>query len=270
MRLYMNTNTDMVTSTSIKKDIDFTDEICADGICCFLSIPKGQNHLGIWKSFLKRGNASHGIKLLYSGIQVKDVICNPCKCLDFYLKEVSNANGVNLQVLLRCTIYGKKCRPYTCNEFPDKANSFMHDIPAPCIYNEYIASKEYIKLKHKHVFRLYYAIKDDPGLLNRIFPNHSGEETRKKLNEYYNLVKICAIWDGKQSEYFILEVPRSNSVLHISKEHPKIESIAQAYNQWQGHIEGWLEKNYGVNWEKHLEQAIKQEEDRLESVKTLK
>lgn len=65
-------------------------------------------------------------------------------------------------------------------------------------------------------------------------------------------------------------MPKSNSVLYISKEHPKIECIAQAYNQWQGHIEGWLEKNYGVNWEKHLEQAIKQEEDRLESVKTVK
>ena len=34
------------------KPISFTDDICADGICCFMSIPRKQTHLGMWKTFI--------------------------------------------------------------------------------------------------------------------------------------------------------------------------------------------------------------------------
>src|SRR3990172_6789326 len=74
------------------KPISFTDDICADGICCFMSIPRNQTHLGMWKAFLKRRNASYGVKLLYTGTQAKDIVYNPCRCLEFYLKEVNTEN----------------------------------------------------------------------------------------------------------------------------------------------------------------------------------
>ncbi len=244
-------------------NIGFTNDVCADGICCFMSIPRKQNHLGIWKPFLQRRSASYGIKLLYTSQQTKDIIYNPCRCLDFYLKEITTPDGNTINVLLRCGIFGKKCRPYTCTEFPDKADSFMYDIPAPCAYNEYIANENYVALKHKQVFRLFYAIKDDRKLLGKISPGCTTDETREKLNQCKGIVKVGAVWDGKPSEYFLLEVPKVNSVLHASDKHPKIEGIKQAYDIWQGHIESWLERHYGTEWQDHLDRAIVQENDGL-------
>lgn len=249
------------------KNIDLTGDICADGICCFMSIPREQTHLGILKYFLKRRNASYGIKLLYTALQTKDIVYNPCKCLDFYLKEVSTSGGTSLQVQLRCGIFSKRCRPYTCKEFPDKADSFMYDIPAPCVYNEYIASERYVRLKHKQVFRLFYAIKDDHKLMGKISPGHTAEEIRKKLNQCKEAVKVSAVWNEKPSEYFLLEVPKVDSVLYITDKHPKIEGIKQAYHLWQGHIESWLERHYGQEWQDHLERAIKQENEKLKEMK---
>lgn len=260
----MKTNSNTVDSN---KNIDLTRDVCADGICCFMSIPREQTHLGIWRRFLKRGNAIDGIKLLYTTLQAKDIIYNPCRCLNFYLKEVNTHNGSTLQVLLRCGIFGKRCRPYTCKEFPDKTDSFMYDIPAPCVYNEYIASENYLTLKHKQVFRLFYAIKDDRKLLGKIFPGYPAEETRKKLNHYNEIARISVIWNEKPAEYFLLEVPRSECVLYTSTVHPKIEGIKQAYNLWQGHIESWLERHYGSKWHDHLDRAIDQEENRLKRIK---
>lgn len=242
--------------------IVFTDDVCADGVCCFMSIPRKQTHLGILKLFLKRRNASYGVKLLYTTLQTKDIIYNPCKCLNFYLKELHTPDGPTFQVLLRCGIFGKRCRPYTCKEFPDKADSFMYDIPAPCAYNDYIAPENYVALKHKQVFRLFYAIKDNRKLLEKISPGHTAEEIRKKLNQCKGVVKVCAIWNEKPSEYFLLEVPKVSSILYISDNHPKIESIKQAYHLWQGHIESWLEKHYGSKWQDYLDRAIKNEGDR--------
>ncbi len=250
-----------------KKDIDFTGDICADGVCCFMSIPRKQTHLGIWRHFLKRGNATAGIKLLYTALREKDIVYNPCRCLNLYLKELNTPDGSSLQILLRCGIFGKRCRPYTCKEFPDKADSFMHDIPAPCVYNEYLAPENYIALKHKQVFRLFLAVKDTPKVLGKIFPGYTFHETREKLNQYKDIVKISAIWNEKPAEYFLLEVPRSDCVLYTSKAHPKIESVKQAYNLWQGHIESWLERHYGSKWQAHLERAIKQENDILKRAK---
>ena len=249
------------------KNIDFTGDICADGICCFMSIPRKQTHLGILKYFLKRRNASYGIKLLYTTLQTKDIVYNPCRCLDFYLKELNTPYGSTLHVLLRCGIFGKRCRPYTCKEFPDRVDSFMHDIPAPCAYNEYIASESYVRLKHKQVFRLFYAIKDDRKLLEKISPGHTAEETRKKLNRCKEVVKVSAVWNEKPSEYFLLEVPKVDSVLYTSDKHPKIGSIKQAYHLWQGHIESWLERHYGYEWQDRLERAIKQENEKLKEMK---
>ena len=243
------------------KNISFTDDICADGICCFMSIPREQTHLGMMKLFLRRGNASYGIKLLYTGVQLKDVVYNPCKCLDLYLKECKTPDGSALQVLLRCGIFGKRCRPYTCKEFPDKTDSFMHDILAPCAYNEYIAPDNYVTLKHKHEFHLFYAIKNDRKLLEKIFPGYTAEETREMLNRYKEVTKASAIWNEKPSEYFILKVPKVDSVLYTSDVHPKIESVKQAYNLWQGHIESWLERHYGSKWQEKLNREIKQEEN---------
>lgn len=271
----MSTNIGTATATSIElmktdsntvvrnKNIDFTSDICADGICCFMSIPREQTHLGMWRRFLKRGNAPAGIKLLYTTLQAKDIIYNPCRCLNFYLKELNTPDGSTLQVLLRCGIFGKRCRPYTCKEFPDKADSFMHDILAPCVYNEYIASENYLTLKHKQVFRLFYAIKDDRKLLGKIIPGYTAEETREKLNQCRDVVKMSAIWNEKPSEYFLLEVPRVDSILYTSDRHPKIEGIKQAYHLWQGHIESWLEKHYGSKWQDRLDRAIEQEDDGL-------
>lgn len=241
------------------KDIAFVNDICADGICCFMSIPRDHTHLGISKIFLKRRSASYGIKLLYTALQSKDIVYNPCKCLEFYLKELSTPTGYSISVLLRCGIFGKKCRPYTCNEFPDKPDSFMHDIPAPCIYNEYLASADYITLKHKHVFRLYFAIRDDHKLLKKIAPGFTTEEIRKKLNLCEKIVKISAAWNEKPAEYFLLKVPKTEGVLYTSRVHPKIESIKQAYQHWQGHIESWLEKHYGSKWQNRINCAIEKE-----------
>ena len=229
---YTNTNINMDTPISINKNITCTNDICADGICCFMSIPRKQNHLGIWKAFLRRGNASYGVKLLYTSLHDKDIIYNPCRCLEFYLKEFNTSNGSGIQVLLRCGIFGKKCRPYICESFPDKADSFMHDILAPCAYNEYLSSDTYVTLKHKHVFRLFFAIKDDSELLGKIFYGYTADETRKKLNQCDEIVKISAIWNEKPSEYFLLEVPKTDSALYTSHAHPKIENVQQAYNQW--------------------------------------
>lgn len=272
-RWYMNMNTGMVISTSIKlmktdsytsdcnRNIEFTSDICADGICCFMSIPRQQTHLGMWRHFLKRGNATAGIKLLYTALRAKDIVYDPCRCLNFHLKELNTPDGFTLQILLRCGIFGKRCRPYTCKEFPDKADSFMHDILAPCVYNEYIASENYLTLKHKQVFRLFYAIKDDHGLLGKIFPAHTVNETREKLSQYKEITKISAIWNEKPAEYFLLEVPKSNAVLYTSVAHPKIKGVQQAYSHWQGHIESWLERHYGSKWQDYLDRTIEEEAD---------
>lgn len=241
------------------KHIDFAHDVCADGICCFMSIPRNQNHLGISKIFLKRRNASYGIKLLYTALQSKDIVYAPCKCLEFYLKELSTPAGYSIHVLLRCGIFGKKCRPYTCNEFPDKSDSFMHDIPAPCIYNEYLAPEDYVTLKHKHIFRLYFAIRDNDKLLKKIAPGFTTEEIRKQLTLGENVVRISAAWDGKPAAYFLLEVPKTEGVLYTSPVHPKIESIRQAYHLWQGHIESWLERHYGSKWQHRLDRAMEKE-----------
>lgn len=249
----------MATHTNMNKNISLTDDICADGICCFMSIPRKQTHLSIWKYFFRRRSASFGVKLLYAALHEKDIVYNPCQCLDFHLKEVSEPGGFSLKVVLRCGLYGKKCRPYACNEFPDKADSFMYDIHAPCVYNEYRANENYMKLKHKHIFRLFYAIKDDPKLLKKIFPGCTAEETRKKLEQCDDAVKVSAAWNEKPSEYFLLEVPRSDTVLYVSKTHPKIESVKQAYDRWQGHIETWLERHYGNTWQELLDRAIDRE-----------
>ena len=254
----MKTDSDIFNCSN---KIGFVGDICADGICCFMSIPRKQTHLGIGKIFFKRRNASYGIKLLYTGCQTKDIVYNPCKCLNFYLKELTTSDGSFLQVLLRCGIFGKRYRPYTCKEFPDKTDSFMYDIPAPCAYNEYIASKNYVALKNKHVFRLFYAIRDDLKVLGNIFPGCTDEEVRKKLNQYNEIVKVSAYWDAKKpSEYFLLEVPKIDSVLYTSGAHPKIEGVKQSYYCWQGHIESWLEKHYGNKWQDYLNRAIEQEE----------
>ena len=255
----MNTNTGMATDMNTNNPISLTNDICADGICCFMSIPRNQSHLGIKKFFFRKKNASYGIKLLYTGIHIKDIVYNPCRCLNFYLKENNTPIGSPIQVVLRCGIFGKQCRPYTCKEFPDKSDSFMYDVHAPCAYNDYIAPKNYIELKHKDVFRLFYAIKDDDKLLKKIFPGRAPEETRNTLNQSSNIVKISAIWNENPSEYFLLEVPSVESVLYISGVHPKIKNVIQAYYQWQGHIESWLEKHYGNKWQERLNSAIAEE-----------
>jgi len=221
-----------------------------------MSIPRKQNHLGIWRYFIGRRNASLGIKLLYTSPEAKDIVYNPCRCLNFYLKETVVSGVPAIQVELRCGIYGKKLRPYACKEFPDKADSFMYDIYAPCVYNEYRASENYMKLKHKQVFRLFYAIKDNDKLLKKIFPGHTADETRRKLEGCDAVVKISAIWGEKPSEYFLFEVPKCDSVLYTSQKHPKIESVKQAYDVWTGHIETWLEKHYGGKWQDSLDRAI--------------
>lgn len=135
----------------------------------------------------------------------------------------------------------------------------MYDVYAPCVYNEYVAHENYVKLKHKHTFRLFYAIKDDGNLLGRIFPGYTAEETRKKLSQCNTIVKISAIWNERPSEYFLLEVPKDDSVLYTSDVHPKIKGIEQAYHLWQGHIETWLERHYGNKWQDYLDRAIEQE-----------
>ncbi|MEP9410152.1 MAG: hypothetical protein HRF42_01880 [Candidatus Brocadia sp.] len=257
----MKTDSNTVDCT---KNTDFTGDICADGICCFMSIPRDQTHLGVWRHFFRRGNATTGIKLFYTALQSKDIIYNPCRCLNFYLKELTTPDGSILRVLLRCGIFGRRYRPYTCKEFPDKADSFMHDILAPCAYNEYIASENYQTLKHKHVFRLFYAIRDDTGLLGKIFPGYTAHETREKLSQYKEIVKVSAIWNEKPAEYFLLEVPKSDCVLYTSHVHPKIKSVKQAYNLWHGHIESWLERHYGNRWQDYLDSAIKNESDSSE------
>lgn len=212
--------------------------------------------MGMWKAFFKRGSASYGVKLLYTVLSEKDIIYNPCRCLDICLKEVCTSGEPTIQVIFRCSVHGRRCRPYICGAFPDKADSFMYDIYAPCVYNEYIAHENYVKLKHKHVFRLFYAIKDDRKLLGKIFPGHTAEETRESLSQCDEIVKVSAVWNEKPSEYFLLEVPKVDSILYTSDVHPKIESVKQAYHQWQDHIEGWLEKHYGCRWQEYLDRAI--------------
>ncbi|MBM4055997.1 MAG: hypothetical protein FJ264_15300 [Planctomycetes bacterium] len=227
-----------------------------------MSIPRKQNHLGIWKSLFKKRSASYGIKLLYTSLHGKDIVYNPCKCLEFYLKWKDDSPD-NVQILLRCAMFDRKRRPYVCGAFPEKKDSFMHDVPAPCVYNEYIAPKEYVELKYTHVFRLFYAIKDDQTLLRKISPNGSAEETRKRLEQCNDVVKISAIWNEKPSEYFLIEVPKVSSVLLTSDFHPRIKNIRQAYNRWTGHIDTWLEKHYGGKWSNNLEQALEVEDERL-------
>jgi len=244
----MGTHSD---TTILHERTCYTNEICADGICCFMSIPRNQGHLGKWKYFLKRRNASYGIKLLYTTHEARDIIYNPCRCLNFFLKEVSTPNGNQLQILARCAAFDKRLRPYACGAFPDKADSFMHDVSAPCIYNEYLAPENYVALKHKHVFRLFYAIKDNTVLLQKIAPDYTVEEIRQKLNQNKDIVKIGAIWNEKKpAEYFLIEVPKVDTVLHTSRTHPKIESVKQAYDRWNGHIETWLERHYKNRWHK--------------------
>ena len=247
--------------------ISFTDDVCADGICCFMSIPRKQTHLGMWKTFIKRRNASYGVKLLYTGVQAKDIVYTPCRCLEFYLKELNTDNGSTIHVFLRCGIFTKRCRPYICKAFPDKTDSFMHDVPAPCVYNEYIAHENYVQLKYSHVFRLFYAIKDDHKLLGKIFHGCTAEMTRDKLNQCNNVVKISAIWNEKPAEYFLLEVPKTKTVLYISDAHPKIEGVKHAYDLWQGHVESWLEKHYSSKWHDHLYRAIEREENTVKRIK---
>ena len=135
----------------------------------------------------------------------------------------------------------------------------MHDVLAPCVYNEYIAHENYVQVKYSHVFHLFYAIKDDSKLLGKIFPGHTSEVTREKLNQCKDVVKISAIWNEKPSEYFLLEVPKTESVLYTSSVHLQIKGVKQAYDLWQGHIESWLEKHYGSKWQSNLDDAIKKE-----------
>lgn len=135
----------------------------------------------------------------------------------------------------------------------------MRDVPAPCIYNEYRAPANYVKLKHKHVFRLFYAIRDDDTLLGKIFPGHTAKQTRDTLYQYHEVGKVSAIWGEAPAEYFLIEVPKIDSVLYTTQKHPRIESTQQAYRVWPGHIEGWLEKHYGSTWEKELNSAIGQD-----------
>ena len=239
--------------------IGFVNDICTDGICCFMSIPRKQTHLGLLKIFFRRKNASYGVKLLYTALDAKDIVYNPCKFLMFHLKETEGMNGNAFQIILRCGIFGKKYRPFTCKGFPDMKNSFMYDVPAPCPYNEYIAPENYVKLKHTHVFQLYFAIKDDRKLLKMIFTGHTAEETRSRLSQCNDVVKVSAIWNEKPSEYFLLKVPRNADILYISREHPKITSVKQAHLLWQGHIETRLEKHYGSKWQDCLNRAVKKE-----------
>ena len=246
-------------SNRIIMNINLSNQICADGICCFMSIPRNHRHLGIGRFFMRRRNASYGVKLLYTAVDLKDVVYNPCRCLEFYLSEGTSQDGASVQVTVRCGIFGKRYRPYTCSAFPDKADSFAHNVPAPCAYNDYLAPDNYMELKHKCVFQVYFAIKDDRKLLKKIFPGHTAEEAREWLNRCDDVVKISAIWNEKPSEYFLFKVPKADSALYVSGVHPKITSVKQAYRLWQGHIEGWLEKHYGSSWEAHLNGALEKE-----------
>lgn len=239
--------------------IGLANDICADGICCFMSIPRKQAHLGLLKIFFRRRNASYGIKLLYTAFDAKDVVCNPCKYLVFHLKKAEGANSNTFQILLRCGIFGKKYRPYVCKGFPDMENSFMYDVPAPCPYNEYIAPEHYVKLKYTHVFQLFFAIKDDRNLLKRILPGHTADETRGILSQCNNVVKVSAVWNEKPSEYFLLKVPKVADILYVSQKHPGITGVKQAHSLWQGHIETQLEKRYGSKWQGYLGCAIENE-----------
>ncbi len=242
------------------KTIGLANDVCADGICCFMSIPRKQTHLGVWRKFIKRRNASYGVKLLYTGTHTKDIVYNPCRCLEFHLREIKTEHGSGLGVILRCGVFEKRRRPYTCKAFPDKVDSFMYDVPAPCAYNEYLADENYVQLKFSHVFTLYYAVKDDLKLLGRIFPGHTAVETREILSQCKDVAKISAIWNEKPAEYFLLEVPKTPAVLYTSNVHPKIEGLKQAYNLWQGHIESWLDKHYGSKWQERLDRAMEKEQ----------
>lgn len=246
-------------STCCGTSIGFVNDICTDGICCFMSIPRNQSHLGLLKLFSLRRNASYGVKLLYTALNAKDIIYNPCKLLMFHLKEREEANGNAFQIIVRCGIFGRKFRPYTCKGFPDRDNSFMHDVSAPCPYNEYIAPENYVKLKYIHVFQLYFAINDKRKLLGKIFPGHTAEETRDRLNQCNDVVKVSALWGEKPSEYFLLKIPKITDILYVSQEHPRITSIQQAHPVWQGHIETNLEKRYGCKWQEYLDRAIEEE-----------
>ena len=246
-------------STCCGTSIGFVNDVCADGICCFMSIPRNQSHLGLLKPFFRRRNASYGVKLLYTALDAKDIIYNPCKLLMFHLKETEGANGNAFQIIVRCGIFGKKYRPYTCKGFPDADNSFMHDVLAPCPYNEYIAPENYVKLNHTHVFQLYFAIKNNQIILGKIFPGHTADEVRDRLNQCNDVVKVSAIWGEKPSEYFLLKIPKITDILYVSQEHPRITSVQQAHPVWQGHIETKLEKHYGHKWQEYLDRAIENE-----------
>lgn len=258
-------STDMVTSKNTE-NISFAEDICADGICCFMSIPRNQNHLGILRFFLKWGNASYGVKLLCTTLEKKDILYHPCRCLNFHLREINTPDGIKLYVVVRCGIINKRCRPYPCGAFPDKEDSFMYDLLAPCIYNEYRAHENYVKLKHKHLFRLFYAIKDNQKVLAKVFPGHTPEEARERLDQCSGVVKVSAFWNEKKpSEYFLFEVPKVDSILYTSQRHPKITSVKQAYDHWQGHIDSWLERHYGSKWQGYLDRTIEQEGNKLKN-----
>ncbi len=239
--------------------INFAENECSDGMCCFTCvIPPDNAHIGFFKALWKSGTGASCIKLLVMSEGYKNELYDSCKFLDFLIYK--NGADSDLKMDLRCCVYGS--RPKQCADYPDRAGESLYNkISGPCIFNEYTAPSTYKKLVYKREWLAYYAIQDNIDILSNIFVNldaSAGRELLLKANGVY-IAKISV--GNTEEDYVLIPINKQvQNVLYMSEKHQPIISIRQAYERWEEKIQKNLQNHYGKDWETRLKSAVEMEE----------
>lgn len=240
--------------------ITFAESECSDGMCCFTCvIPPKSEHIGFFKSLWKKGTGYPHVKLLVTSEGYKNELYDSCKFLDFTI--FNDTADAHLKMDLRCSIY--KSRPMQCRGYPDEAGESLYQrISGPCIFNEYAASGAYKKLVYKREWQAFYAIRDDIKALGHICADGDTSFAREKIlkTEHVHLATLSINED--EFDYILIPIlKKTQNILYLSKKHQPINTIKQAYHDWQEKIEKNLQNHYGHDWEIRLKNAIEMEEN---------
>ncbi|MCF6157182.1 MAG: hypothetical protein E3K32_01115 [wastewater metagenome] len=239
-------------------NITFIESECSDGMCCFTCvIPPNNGHISFLKSFWRNGTGAFCVKLLVMSEGCKNELYDSCKFLDFIISQ--NSENSNLRMNLRCSIY--KSRPKPCMEYPDRAGGSYHKISGPCIYNEYTASGIYKQLVYKRDWQAFFAIRDQSGVIQNIFPDKDAALARELLLKVKDVHPALISEGTKESEYILIPIQKqADNILYTSEQHQPITTIEKAYNRWEEKIQKNLQHHYKHEWEAMLKNAIEMEE----------
>ncbi|TVM03984.1 MAG: hypothetical protein CV087_01990 [Candidatus Brocadia sp. WS118] len=239
--------------------ISFARSECSDGMCCFTCvIPRGNKHVGFFKSLRKGGTAYPYVKLFVTSEGYKDELYDSCKFLNFIISQ--DATRPHLKMDLRCSIY--KSRPSQCMGYPDQAGESVYQkISGPCIFNEYTAPRTYNKLVYKREWKAFYAILDHIDAIRSICVHDDPSAARKLILEARD-VRLATITVGsKDQEHILIPIlKQTENILYVSEKHQPIATIREAYSRWEEKIQNNLKNHYGDEWESRLKSAIEMEE----------